>query len=164
MPPKLAIARLDILGYHAFVVGVEHGDQARVAGSLHVVLATQWVQARARLADLASDQRQLDQAARVVGAVDVLADAHAPEDDCCRRGRVPARDLLQRLSLNPANGGHSLGRETGQVGTQGVKTLSILRNILGVGQPLFDDCVHHGVEHGDVAAGLKGQVLGRVTA
>jgi hypothetical protein len=39
---------------------------------LHVVLAAQRMQAAAGLADLAGHQAQRDQAARVVGAVDVL--------------------------------------------------------------------------------------------
>ncbi|MCV5649326.1 hypothetical protein OFN55_42030, partial [Escherichia coli] len=37
---------------HALVVGQHHRDQARVRGTLHVVLAAQRVQAGARPADL----------------------------------------------------------------------------------------------------------------
>jgi len=38
------------------------------------------MQARTLAADLAGGERQSDQAARVGGAVHVLADAHAPKD------------------------------------------------------------------------------------
>ncbi len=73
---------------HALVVGEHHRDQAGVAGALHVVLAAQRMQAAAGLADLAGDGGQRDQAARVVGAVHVLAHAHAPQD---HRGPWPWR-------------------------------------------------------------------------
>ena len=94
---------------HALVVGEHHGDQARVARALHVVLAAQRVQARAGLADLAGDGAQRDQAARVVGAVDVLAHAHAPEDHRrLRRGKRP-RHLAQRLGRMPQTGAMASG-------------------------------------------------------
>ena len=73
------------------VVRQEHRDQAGVGSALHVVLAAQRMQAGAGTADLAGDQRQRDQAARIVGAVDVLADAHAPEDDRGLRARIDPR-------------------------------------------------------------------------
>ena len=72
------LARVGVVD--ALVVGIHHRDQPRVGRALHVVLAAQRMQARAGPADLAGHQRQRDQAARVVGAVDVLRDAHAPED------------------------------------------------------------------------------------
>ena len=73
--------RADLRVLDRLVVGVDHRDQAGIGGALHVVLAAQRMQPGAGPADLAGDQRQRDQAARVVGAVDVLRDAHAPEDD-----------------------------------------------------------------------------------
>src|SRR6185437_4575355 len=45
-------------------------------------------QARARLADVAGDRAQLDQAAGVVGAGGVLGNSHAPVDDA-RLGLAP---------------------------------------------------------------------------
>ena len=65
---------------HPLVVGKHHGDQARVAGALHIVLSTQGVQPGAQASDLAGDAGQRDQAAHVVGAVHMLAHTHAPED------------------------------------------------------------------------------------
>ena len=78
------------------VVRIDHRDQAGVGGALHVVLAAQRMQPGARPADLAGDQRQRDQAARIVGAVHVLADAHAPEDDRGARAGVEPRHLAER--------------------------------------------------------------------
>ena len=85
------------------VVGQEHRDQAGVGGALHVVLAAQRMQPGAGTADLAGDQRQRDQAARIVGAVDVLADAHAPEDDRGARARIDPRHFAQRLGRDAAD-------------------------------------------------------------
>jgi hypothetical protein len=70
------------------VVGHHHRDQARVRSALDVVLAAQRVKAGAGPPDLAAEQRERDQAAGVVGAVDVLGDTHAPED---HRRRAPGR-------------------------------------------------------------------------
>ena len=77
------------------IVGEDHRDQAGVGGPLDVVLAAQRVQPGAGPADLAADQRQRDQAAGVVGAVDVLRDAHAPEDHRRLRPGVDPRHLAQ---------------------------------------------------------------------
>ena len=63
------------------IIRQEHRDQPGVGSALHVVLAAQRMQPGAGPADLPGDQRQRDQAARIVGAVHMLADAHAPEDD-----------------------------------------------------------------------------------
>jgi hypothetical protein len=96
---------------HRLVVGEEHRDEAGVGGALHVVLAAQRMQARAGAADLAADQRERDQAARIVGAVGVLRDAHAPEDDGAFGAREGARDLAQVVGLDAADRRHLLGRE-----------------------------------------------------
>ena len=93
------------------VVGEEHRDQAGVGGALHVVLAAQRMQAGARPADLAADQRQRDQAARVVGAVGVLRHAHAPEDDRALGAREGARHVAQHVRLDAADRRHLLRRE-----------------------------------------------------
>ena len=65
---------------HRLIIWQEHRDQTRIRRALHVVLSTQWVQTCARTANMAAHERKRDQAARVVGAVDMLADTHAPED------------------------------------------------------------------------------------
>ncbi len=94
-------ARLRVLD--RLVIGEEHRDQAGVGRALHVVLAAQRMKARARTADLPGRERQRDQAAGVVGAVDVLADAHAPEDDRRFGAGVHARDLAQHRGRNAAD-------------------------------------------------------------
>ena len=93
------------------VVGEEHRDQARVGSALHVVLAAQRMQPRAGPADLAADQRQRDQAARVVGAVGVLRHAHAPEDDRALGAGEGAGNVAQHVRLDAADRRHLLGRE-----------------------------------------------------
>src|SRR3546814_18356557 len=78
--------------------------------SLHVVLAAQRMQPGAGPADLTGGQRQRDQAAGVVGAVDVLRDAHAPEDDRPLGLGVEPRDLADRRRRDAADLFHLLRR------------------------------------------------------
>ena len=66
---------------------------------------------RAGLADLARRKRQSDQAARVVGAVDVLGDTHAPEDDRRLGSRVQPGDLADGLRVNAADRRHRFRRK-----------------------------------------------------
>ena len=98
-------------------------------------------------ADLAADQRQRNQAARVVGAVHVLRDAHAPEDDCGTCARVAARDGAQRIRRNAADRRHLLRREILDVLGKGFEVLGLRLDILPVVQPFLDDRVEDAVEH-----------------
>ena len=91
---------------HALIVRIEHRNQSRVRRALHVVLSAQRMQSRAGLADLAGRERQRDQAARVVGAVNVLRNAHAPEDHRALRRRVQPGDLADRLRVDAADRRH----------------------------------------------------------
>ena len=111
LAPGLLVFGADLRVLHRLVVGEEHRDQAGVGGALHVVLAAQRMQAGAGPADLAADQRQRDQAARIVGAVGVLRHAHAPEDDGAFGARVSARHFAQRVGVDAADRRHLLRRE-----------------------------------------------------
>ena len=93
---------------HTLVVGVHHGDQARVTGTLHVILATQWVQAGAGFADLTGHRHQCDEAARVIRAVYVLAHAHAPQNHRAFGLGERAGYLANRLRRNAADRLHGL--------------------------------------------------------
>jgi hypothetical protein len=110
------------------------------------------MQAGAGTADLAGDQRQRDQAAGVVGAVDVLADAHAPEDHRRSAVRVGAGHVAQRVGRDAADRRHRLGRERRRRGrAQVVEALgTIARCKASSTRPLGDDRVEHRVEHRDV--------------
>ena len=110
-------------------------------------------------ADLAGDQRQRDQAARIVGAVHMLADAHAPEDDRGFRAGIHPRHLAQGLRRDAADRLHLLRREFLDLGLQVVEALGIAGDILLVGQAFGDDGVDHRVQQRDVAAGLEREVL-----
>ena len=117
------------------VIGIDHRDQAGIGGALHVVLAAQRVQAGAGPADLAGDQRQRDQAARVVGAVDVLRDAHAPEDDRRLGAGVSARDLAQGRGVDAADRRHLLRAVVADVLAQRLEILGVRLDILPVVRP-----------------------------
>ncbi len=94
---------------HALVVGEHHRDQARVAGALHIVLAAQRMQAGAGFADLAGHRAQRNQAARVVGAVHMLADAHAPQNHRALGLGKCTRHFAQGLRRDAADRRHRLG-------------------------------------------------------
>ena len=78
----------------ALVVGIHHRDEAGIGGTLHVVLAAQRMETRARPADLPGHHGERDQATRVVGAVDVLRYSHPPKDHRSARRREEAREHL----------------------------------------------------------------------
>ena len=94
-PQSFSKAPAHVVAADRLIIRQEHRDQAGVGGALHVVLAAQRMQPRAGTADLPGDQRQRDQAARIIGAVHMLADAHAPEDDGGFRARVHPRHFAQ---------------------------------------------------------------------
>ena len=153
--PRLLIHAAGRLILHRFVIGEEHRDQAGVGRALHVVLAAQRVQPRPGPADLAGDQRQRDQAARIVGAVRMLGDAHAPEDDRTLGAGEGARNLAQRVRLDAADGRHLLRREFLDALLPGLEPLDVGLDVLLVVQFLLDDHVEHRVEHRDVSAILE---------
>ena len=76
-------------------------DRAHVAAALHVVLAAQRVEARAVAADVAGQQRQVDQAEDVVDRVVMLGDAERPADHRAVGVRVGVRRLADQI------GGHA---------------------------------------------------------
>ena len=167
--PGLLVFGADLRVLHRPVVGEEHRDQAGIGSALHIVLAAQRMQPGAGPADLAGDQRQRDQAARIVGAVGVLRHAHAPENDGAFGARIGARDLAQRIGRDAADRRHLFGREVFDVFLPGVETFDIGLDILLVVELLGDDDVEHGVEHRHVGAVLElqhapGMTLERLAA
>ncbi len=143
----------------ALVVGIHHRDQSDVARALDVVLTAQRMQAGARPADLAGHHRQRDQAARVVGAVDMLRDAHAPEDHRRARRRVEARDLADRRRGNAAHRRHRLRAVAGDVLLELLEAAGAVGDEALRDQAFVDDRVHHRVQQRDVGVGLELQVV-----
>jgi hypothetical protein len=120
------------------------------------------VQAGAGAADLAGEQRERDQAAGVVGAVDVLADAHAPEDDRGLGAGVEAGHLAKGRGRDAADRLHGLRREVLHVGGERLEIGGVGLDVLPVVELLLHDGVDHRVQHRDVAAGLELQHVGGV--
>ena len=71
LPERLELTP-DVGAVDALVIGIHHRDQADVARALHVVLPAQGMESRSGPSHLPRDQRERDQATRVVGAVHVL--------------------------------------------------------------------------------------------
>ena len=107
--PKLFKPIVSLWIGNALVVGEHHGNEAGIAGPLHIVLTTQWMQTRTRLANLTGDRDQGNEAARVVSAVHVLADAHAPQNHRAFAGGKFTRHLAQRFCGHATNGRHGFG-------------------------------------------------------
>ena len=82
------------------------GDRAHVAPALDVVLPAQRLQAGAPLADLAGQQREVDQREDVVDGVVVLRDPERPAELRVLGPAVRMREVADRLGRNA---GHALG-------------------------------------------------------
>ena len=160
--PGVLVARADLRILDRLVVREEHRDQAGVGSALHVVLAAQRMQPGARPADLAGDQRQRDQAARIVGAVGVLRDAHAPEDDRRFRAGEFARHGAQHIGLDAADRRHFLRRVILDALGERLEAFDVGLDVLLVVELLGDDGVEHAVEHRHVGAVLELQHVGGV--
>ena len=144
------------------IVGIAHRDQTRIRRALHVVLSAKRMQSRAGLADLAGGKRQCDQATRVVGAVNMLRDPHAPEDHRAFRCRVQPRDLANRLGIDAADRRHQLRRKLLDVFGERFVTGGAVANERLVDQPLFDDDVQHRVEQRDIRIGIELEIVSGV--
>ena len=137
------------------VVGVHHRDQPRIGGALHIVLAPQGVQAGTGSADLPGHQGQRDQAAGVVGAVDMLRNAHAPEDHRGFGTGIKPCDFPDCFGFNAADRCHRLGRVAFDIAAQLIETDRAAGDEVLVDQAFGHDHMHHRVEQGDIGVSLE---------
>ena len=155
LAPEVLVPAADVELLYGLVVREVHRNQPRVGSALHVVLAAQRMESRAGPADLAGDQRERDQAAAVVGAVSMLRNAHAPEDDRRFRRRVDARNVAQHGRFDSDDIGHRFGRKILDLGLERFEARDVSTNVLLVVQLLVDDRVEQRVEQRHVAAGFE---------
>jgi hypothetical protein len=163
-PQTARKARADRVVGDGLVIGQEHRDQAGIRRALHVVLAAQRVQPGARPADMAAHQRERDQAAGIVGAVDMLGNAHAPEDHpgaAAAKSRATARRVSAGM---PQTASIFSGAKSARWARHRLPVLGHRLDVLAVVEPLLDDHVHDRVEHRHVGAGLELQHVGGVAA
>ena len=145
--PDLRETGPDPVVLHGFVVRKIHRDQPRVRGSLDVVLAAQRVQPRSWPANLTAHQGQRDYATRIVGAVDMLGYAHAPEDYAGPRTGELAGHGSQCFGVDPADFRHLAGGELRQVRLLFFPVLGECLDILAVEEILLDDHIHDCIQH-----------------
>ena len=88
------------------------------------------MQTRARPPDMAAHQRQRNQTARIIGAVNMLGNAHAPENHPRLRARKKPRNLADLIRRNAADAFHRLGAEILQMRLLGLPILGIGVDIL----------------------------------
>ena len=160
--PGILIGVMEVRSLDGFVIGIKHRDQPGIRGALHIILSAQGMQARSWPPGLASGKRQRDQAAGVVRAMNMLRNAHAPEDDRGLCLRVFPRDLANGRGVNAADWRHGFRREILHGGFKCSKPIDMGGDIGGIGQPLGHDDVEHGVEQRDIRAGLEAQRMRRM--
>jgi hypothetical protein len=148
---------------HALIIGEHHRDQAGVRCALHVVLPAQRVEPAARLADLPGHHAERNQAARVVGAVNVLGNAHAPQNHGSLRLGEDARHFLDRFRWNAADRRHRFWTVAFDVLLEVLVANGAALDEVVVHQPFVDDGVHHGIQQRHVRVGLELQHVVRVT-
>ncbi len=78
-----------------------HG--AGIRRALHIVLPAQRIEPRPFAADVAGEQRQVNERHRIVGAVRVLGNAQRPVNRRVLRRRVHARRLNDQITVDPGN-------------------------------------------------------------
>ena len=162
MPPGLGeLLPVGVIG-DGLVVGEDHRDQSRVAGSLDVVLSAKRMEPGAGATDVAGGQAQRDQTSGVVGAGDMLRDAHAPEDDhrsaaTGRRGATDrVGDRFDLLGRHTADGRGLLGAViVGDQGLEFVEPLGVGCDVVAVEQSIAAQHVQQRVVEGDVSAGAN---------
>ena len=140
---------------HALIVGEHHRNQAGIAGTLHIVLAAKRMQARAGLADLAGDCGECNQATGIVGAVYMLAHAHAPQDHRAVCGRKGARHLAQRDGLDAADRRHRFGAVGLDRLAQGLEVAGAIGNEGLIDQPFINHRMDERIEHCDIGVGIE---------
>src|SRR3989475_9807755 len=169
------------LGSVILVTGEVRWNAAGVAAALDVVLAAEGRDAAAREAHLPRDEREVQERMRVVDAVDVLGDAHAPDQTRARflgeRGStplstplrtcwpcIPARCLRDVAGGDAGDARRVVERERRQRLAPGVESLGASFDELARREPLVEDQAGHRVEERDVRAGaLLDPEVGLVT-
>ena len=148
-----ALAHLGV--HYLLIIGVDHGNQARIGCALDIVLATQGVESRPRLANLAGHQRERNQATGVVGAVHMLRDAHAPENHRALGGGIEPRHMADGLGIDSTDGCHSIWAVLANILLKFlVANRSACDEVL-VDEALGHNHIHHGIEQGHVGVGLE---------
>src|SRR5262249_14819110 len=110
-PPELFKMRTDRIVLHALIVRKDHRYEPGVGCALDVVLAAQGMKARPWASHLAAHQGKRDEAARIIRAMHVLRNAHAPEDHRAACRAKGPRDLADGGGVDPANPRHLFWRE-----------------------------------------------------
>ena len=120
------------------------------------------MQPRPRPPDLPAHEGERDQAAAIVGPMNVLADPHAPEDHRRPRAREGPRHVAHHARRDPGQPFHLLGREADQVRALRLPVLGHRLNILAIDQSLVGDDVHDRVQERHVRARTELQHVARM--
>ena len=116
------------------------------------------MQTGTRATNLPGHQRQRDQAARIVGAMYMLRDAHAPENHRPFGGRKGARYFAQRFGGDATQWRHLFRTVVLRVLFQGFEVRCAIANEVFVHKSFVDDRMDHCVQHRDIGVGLELQL------
>ncbi len=133
-------------------------QRPHIAGALHVVLAAHRVDAGARLAEVAGEDRQAGQRAHGLHALIELGHAHAPQDGGGFRAGIHPGTGADLLRADAGDGFHRLRRIAFDDFTILLEALRTAGDEGFIVEILFDNDVADGVEQRDVGAVFQGNM------
>ena len=143
---------------YLLIAGVVGGQRAHIAGTLDIVLTPQGVHAIAHTAQIAGDQGQIAQALDIVGAVQVLGDAHGIGDIGFVGGGIHSGGINNQLLIQAADFRHPLRGIGLDAFFQGFNALGVLGDVFLVLQTFRKNHMEHTVAQGHRGAGVDLQV------
>ena len=144
------------------VEGQRHDIEADIGRALDVVVTTENICAGSGLADVSGEQEGNAARPHVGGADRVLGLAHAPDQ---RRGLLRGEHLGNALKLragHTADAFDLVRRPLLDLLANVVKAIDALPDELLVLPAILEDVPHHAVKHGNIGAGTKAYIVGRV--
>src|SRR5207237_3035237 len=136
--------------------------EADIGSALDVVVTTENICAGSGLADVSGEQEGNAARPHVGGADCVLGLAHSPDQ---RRGLLRGEHLGNALKLRAGHAADAFDlvrRPLLDLLANVVKAIDALPDELLVLPAILEDVPHHAVKHGNIGAGTKAYIVGRV--
>ena len=138
------------------------GHAAHMGRTLDVVLASQWVHARAGLREVPCEQREVRQARDHVGAVLVLGHSETVKGDRRLHAGVEASGAANVVRIDAAQRGHRLGSEARERRPEVIEAVDSFGDEVSIDEVLVHDHAGNCIEERDVRAGPDTEMHVRV--